>query len=149
MMTRNRNRSRRGASLIEFALSFPSLLTVLGGVLALSSYISQLHVVSRAARDGARVGSVTLEGPDGDGSLIEAASVLQAQAVLDTTGYHCAGEASTTADDNANCNVSARWWYDDPYHYVTVDVIYPLDVGAMPGFPENVSASFTMLTQQQ
>lgn len=147
-MTRSR-RSRRGASAVEFALSLPILITVLMGVIALSSYISQLHAVTRAARDGARVGSVTLEGISATGDDIEYASEVQARAVLDSTGYLCGGDPSIDTDDNPDCVVTAKWYYDDPFYYVTVWVSYPLDVGNYPGFPDNVTSQFTMMTQQQ
>ncbi len=147
-MTRTRS-DRRGASAVEFALSLPILITVLMGVIALSSYISQLHAVTRAARDGARVGSVTLEGIDATGDDIEHAAELQARAVLDSTGYICGGDPDDTSDDNSDCVVTASWYYDDPFYYVTVWVSYPLEAGDYPGFPDNVTAQFTMMAQQQ
>jgi Flp pilus assembly protein TadG len=62
MTTTTKRRARRGfwacesgAELIEFALVFPTLLLVLGGVMDLGLLFQRYEVVTNAAREGARV----------------------------------------------------------------------------------------------
>lgn len=137
------SRSRRGAAAIEFALTAPILVLVMGGIIELSSYLSLCHMVARAARDGARVGSITLEGVDATGDAIEAAAVAQALSVLDAVG--------DGAPDGTT--VEAAWdLADDGWYYVTVDVTYPYNAFSqiVPHLEDiDVHARFVMMTQQQ
>jgi Flp pilus assembly protein TadG len=62
MKTQTTRRSRRGlwacqsgAELVEFALIFPTLLLVLGGVMDLGMLFQRYEVITNAAREGARV----------------------------------------------------------------------------------------------
>jgi Flp pilus assembly protein TadG len=48
-------RCERGAELVEFALIFPTLLLVLGGIADLGFLLQRYEVVTNAAREGARV----------------------------------------------------------------------------------------------
>lgn len=50
--------SETGAELIEFALVFPTLLLVLGGLMDLGFLFQRYEVVTNAAREGARVASL-------------------------------------------------------------------------------------------
>jgi Flp pilus assembly protein TadG len=61
MMKRIRSRvgSSRGAELIEFALVLPLLLLVVLGIVDFGFVFQRLEVVTNAAREGARVGSLT------------------------------------------------------------------------------------------
>ncbi len=135
--------ARRGVAALEFALCFPVFLAIVGGVVELSMFVSFHHVLARAARDGARVGSITIEGSDPTGALIEAEAEEQAEFVLDTMGYPCEG----------GCDVDAEWAArEDGYHYITVSVSYPYRgiTGLVPYLDDTVSVgTFTMLTQQQ
>jgi len=62
-MTANTTRRRRrglwacesGAELVEFALIFPTLLLVLGGVMDLGMLFQRYEVITNAAREGARI----------------------------------------------------------------------------------------------
>ena len=56
--TLRRLRSERGAQLIEFALVFPLMLVVTGGIVDLGLLIKDYQVVTNAAREGARLGAV-------------------------------------------------------------------------------------------
>lgn len=53
-----RLRSERGAELIEFAAVFPILLLVVGGMVDFGFVFRSWQVVTNAAREGARVGSL-------------------------------------------------------------------------------------------
>lgn len=48
----------RGAELIEFALVFPTLLLVLGGIVDLGFLFQRYEVVTNAAREGARMAAL-------------------------------------------------------------------------------------------
>lgn len=134
---------RRGVAAMEFALCLPPFFLVVIATAELSNYMSDLYMVQRAVRDGARVGSTTLEGPDADGTLIEAAAIDQVEAVLEGADRPCVGA----------CQILAEWHTvdGDPYRYVTVYVSQPYQSIA-PGIsivPAQVTARLTMLTQQQ
>lgn len=137
-------RLRRGAAAIEFALMMPVVFGAFVSVLELSHYTSRFHAVSRAARDGARAGSITIEGPDGDGSLIVDTAIEQAELVLTSTGHDCA---------DLRCEVDAIWAQDPDvgFYFLTVTVRYPYQpfTGAFPPLSDHIHAEFTMMTQQQ
>lgn len=143
-MIRRPTRTRRGAAAIEFALVLPVLVLVFGAIIELSLYISTYHRVTRIARDAARVGSVVIEGPDGDGSLIEETATEHAELALGGAGLGCAG----------GCEVETAWELDEDsnYWFITVDVRHPYQglTGVMPVLSERgVRARFSMVTQQQ
>ncbi len=62
---RRRQRDQRGTSTLEFVLVLPLLLFVWFGIVELSRAWHTLNIVTTAAREGARVGTVTPL--DGDG----------------------------------------------------------------------------------
>lgn len=51
--------TRRGANAVEFALTAPVLVALLGGMLDFGIYLTHEHVVQAAVRDAARVGATT------------------------------------------------------------------------------------------
>ena len=55
---RNRRRRRRGAVIIEFALTVPFLFIIIFGVIDFSRAYSQLNATNAALREGARLASV-------------------------------------------------------------------------------------------
>jgi hypothetical protein len=134
-------RSRRGVAAVEFALTLPVFLLVLTGVIELSNFISNFHHVQRAARDGARVGSITLEGPNPNGDLIRAAAAEQALFVLEASGKPC----------EDGCTISTDWYQDGDYMMVEVIVEYPYTplTWLYGQLAEQSVAQFTMMTQQQ
>jgi Flp pilus assembly protein TadG len=142
---RNLRRLRRGGAAIEFALVAPVLLAVFGAMLELSLYVNSFHLISRAARDATRVGSITIEGNGADGSLIEANAIEHALTVLDFTGFQCT--------DVPNCDVTAEWAADpiDGNMYITTTIEYPYKgmTNLLPIVNQGVTARFTMLAQQQ
>lgn len=134
-------RLRRGVAAMEFALTLPVFLFVVLGVADLSYFITSLYDVQRAARDGARVGSVTLEGGTPTGAVINAEAIAQAKQVLLASGKPC-GEG---------CSVTSTWVLVEGFRYVQVNVTYP-HRPFTPGLhlvPTYARASFFMLTQQQ
>lgn len=145
MMSLSTRTPRRGSVALEFTLVLPILVLMLAGILELSWTISQLHVLSRAARDAARVGSVTLEGPNPDGSLIEAAAEEQGITMLEQAGYACS--------DEPECEVTAIWSVDGDtgWAWVDVTVAYPYDgfTGVLDFLGPTMRANFSMVTQQQ
>lgn len=134
-------RARSGAAAIEFALCIPLVLAILGAVVDLSYYISTIEFVSRAAREGARVGSTIIEGATPTGDQIEAEAEAQTAVLLGEMGHPC----------GANCTVQAEWLLIDTEWYVRVRVDFPYEpvVGLAAYLPDHATAEFTMLTQQQ
>lgn len=137
-------RRRRGAALIEFALVLPVLILVFGAIIELSLFISTYHRVTRVARDAARVGSVVIEGDEGEGDLIEATALAHAELALDGAGLPCDG----------GCEVDTTWELDGDsgYFFIIVDVHYPYSglTNIMPVLVERgINARFAMVTQQQ
>lgn len=136
-------RLRRGAAATEFVFTAPIMLLMVAGIFELSTFIGRFHMLQRAARDGARVGSVTLEGEEADGSLITAAAEAQANLVLTSGGLPCTG----------SCAVNAQWVLDEDLglRFVVVTVTYPYlpltDV--LPFLNGDTVSQFTMVTQQQ
>ena len=138
-----RPRSRRGLAAIEFALTMPVLLAVILGIVELSLLIGRSYVVSRAARDGCRVGAGVLEGVDPTGEEIEQAATVAAETALAAAGINC---------DSTPCSISARWFQDDSGWYmveVDVSVAYEPFSTFLPSVPVQTAYSFKMLTQQQ
>ncbi len=132
---------RRGAAAVEFALCLPVLVLVVAGVADLSALVSLLQLLSRAARDGARIGSTVIEGDAATGDAIEAAAVEQAELLLSEAGRPCAD----------GCAVTAEWVDIDGVMYVRVRVDYPYAplVGLGTFLADDASAEFVMMTQQQ
>lgn len=133
---------RRGVAAIEFALTLPFMLLVALGIIELSLLQSRMYVISRAARDGCRIGSGVIEGPGADGSEIKAAAVAHAQQVLDNAGISCGSDG---------CDISATWYEDEGWMMLklSVGVPYTPFTGLMPMIPTLTTGEFVMLTQQQ
>ncbi len=137
-----RRRRRRGIAAVEFGLTLPVFMLVLSGVVELSNFVSSYHHVQRAARDGARVGSITIEGPNPDGSVIKQAAAQQAMDVLEASGKSCSVPG---------CVVAVDWFSEQGYMFVSVTVVYPYEpmLGLFGQFANESVAQFTMMTQQQ
>lgn len=136
-------RQVRGAAALELALSLPLLIGTFCCVIDLSLLMSQWHVVERAARDGAKAGAITIEGPGGTGAEIRANAIAQAQRVLDASGRGC----------EDGCTIDARWETDltTGYRFIEVDIVSPFEAltGVLPMLNDDIKTSFSMMTQQQ
>lgn len=135
-------RRRRGSAAIEFALLLPIVFSVFGSIIDLSLYVSRAHVIQRAARDAARVGSTTLESTAvHTGVGITTAATAQAEAALAAAGLPC----------GAGCTVTSSWNTVSGTRVIQVHVRYPFvaAIGLLPLLPAAVDAEFTMMTQQQ
>jgi Flp pilus assembly protein TadG len=132
---------RRGAAAVEFALCLPPIVLIVGAIIDLSSFLTLQQVVSRAARDGARVGSTVIEGATATGVEIEADAMAQADLLLTEAGLPC----------DADCSITAEWVDVDGVMYVRVAISYPYDpfVGLSTFLSDSVNVQFTMMTQQQ
>ena len=137
-------RNRRGGNaLLEFALWLPILMVVISGIVDLSMYLSTLQAVSRAARDGARVGSAVIEGSAPTGATIRAEAEDQSIAMLDEMGRTCTAVPE--------CTVTTSWEQISGTSFIRVLVSYPFDplVGLTTFLPDHASAEFVMMTQEQ
>jgi Flp pilus assembly protein TadG len=126
---------------VELALVLPVLVLLLAGVFDLCVYMSRCHLVSRAARDGARVGSTVYEEGTPTGDAIEAAAVAHARAVLDEVTMGC---------PDGVCDVVADWAPDGDWSYLTVEVRYAyVPLFGLTGVRHDTQAVFSMMTAQQ
>ena len=134
-------RARAGGDAVEIALCLPILLILVGAVIDLAVFVRNIAFVSRAAREGARVGSSVMEGPAPTGALIEQAAEDQAVLLLDELGHTC----------GLACNVTANWLLVETTWFVKVEVSIPFSpaVGLVRFLPDVATARFTMMTQQQ
>ena len=130
---------RRGASAIEFALTLPVIVVVLGGILEYGWYLFQLSNVVHALRDGTRIG-VTVPRADETGAAARAET--HARAVLDGLGVPCT--------DGGSCIVTATIAASGDVDTLTmaVEVDYEPIVGLLPT-PSQLHGTFTMMVQEQ
>ena len=136
------HRRRRGVGALEFALTMPSLLLVILGIVELSLLMHRHDVVTRCARRAARMASGVLEGVEPTGDEVEEAAVDHATFALDAAGVSC----------GAGCMVDAEWFEDDEgWWMVAVDVEVPYQpfTQLFPILPDATRGHFVMLTQQQ
>jgi Flp pilus assembly protein TadG len=82
----------RGAELVEFALVFPTLLLVLGGMIDLGLLFQRYEVVTNAAREGARVAAL----PNYQDSDVTARVVAYMNAAGLTCPLGCASVGAAT-----------------------------------------------------
>ncbi len=140
-----RRKNRGGAAAMEFVLLMPMLIVMVFGIIEFSFFISHFHHLQRAARDGARVGSLTLEGATPTGDLIEQAATEQAVDVLQANGLNCGV--------SHDCGVTAQWVdllnNDTRWIVVRVEVPYQSLTGVFPDLASSSVAEFSAVTQQQ
>jgi Flp pilus assembly protein TadG len=82
----------RGAELVEFALVFPMLLLVLGGMMDLGLLFQRYEVVTNAAREGARVAAL----PNYQDSDV----IARVAAYMTAAGLTCSGCATVSPATN-------------------------------------------------
>ena len=132
---------RRGASAIEFALCMPFVVTLLGGMVDGGIHIATMHAVSRAARDGARVGSTTVESFPATGNAILAAAKSSADASMVAAGF---GGTNYKSVVTWKSDTTGLYWVR-----VTVTGKTTPFFGTLTPFRGNLTQSFTMVTQEQ
>lgn len=140
-MSRLNRARRRGNAAIEFALAAPLILIVLAGIVDGGAFLICQHSVGRAARDGARVGAITVEHPPADGDQIVGAAAKAARSSLLQAGY---------GPDRSS--VSARWWQDAEgrsWLTVAVSVQHKSMFGLYSLFSQDVRNEFVIYTQEQ
>ena len=137
-----RRRERRGANAVEFGLWLPVLAILFSGIVDVSWMMSRYHNVSRAARDGARVGVAIIEDETvTPGTVITATAKSHAEAILNGVGMTCDGR----------CTVTATLTTLSSNDVLEVDVTYdyqPL-IGLLPLGTTAMRSRFTMMVQQQ
>jgi Flp pilus assembly protein TadG len=139
-MSRFSHRSR-GAAAVEFALCLPFVVTLLAGLIDGGMHLATMHLVSRAARDGARIGSTTNEPFPADGSLIIANATATATSSMTGAGF-----------SPGHFTVTATWPQDaDGLRWVNVVVTgsQPPMFGSLSPFGGTLTQRFTMVTQEQ
>ena len=118
---RNRRHRQRGAALVEFALVLPLLLTLVLGAIDWGWYFFIDQLVTNAAREGARSGTMlppTSTDSDAAAAAMSASKNSLTSVKLKTTGVSATTVTVTTASG--------------PTKAVQVTITYP--VGSLTGF---------------
>lgn len=132
---------RRGTAAMEFALCLPVTMLVFGSVVDGGRVMSVNHSLARAARDGARIGSMVMEPPPATGHTIRAEARAAAERSLLAAG-HAPGEYFVTASWDRDAD-------DIAWIRVTVTSDFqPIFRGLSP-FQGPVTHEFFMITQEQ
>jgi Flp pilus assembly protein TadG len=104
---------QRGAAAVEFALVFPLFLALLMGTIDYGYYFFSDQIVTNAAREGARAGTLVTPGV-GASALAVSAAGTAAASYLTSNGLGCPGggsgcitATSTTVSDLAGINSPA------------------------------------------
>jgi Flp pilus assembly protein TadG len=133
---------RSGSAALEFVLVFPFMVILVFGIAEYSLFVNHFHYLQRAARDGARVGSSTLEGHEPTGALIRENAANHAISVLEANGIPC----------DEDCRVTAEWtpvFGEERWVVLTVEAPYQPITGLFPSIQTHSVARFSMLTQAQ
>jgi len=130
--------ARRGAAAVEFALTLPLYLVLIGAVFEYGWYLNQLTSVVHSAREGVRY-AVTIDQDDNP----ETEAVNQTTAVLEGLGIDCSGGAS--------CSITGTTSTAGSVDTLTVNVSVeydPIAAGLIPS-PPTLQTSFTMALEDQ
>lgn len=116
-------RRRRGAAVMEFALTLPIMVMMLLASIEFGNYFTQLAAVKAAARDAARFGS-----NQHGFQLAQTQGAAAARSVLAEIGFPC-------ATGNA-CTVDSEIVQESGLNFVQVTVVVPYDqiTGALPNW---------------
>ena len=133
---RQRNR-QRGVAAVEFALVLPLLLTVVLGAIDWGWYFFVNQLVTNAAREGARAGTLLPPRPTSTVSQAESAAEAASLAYLERVSLEETG-------------VAASYTTVDGTDAISVTITYP--VGSLTGFlsalvPANATATSVMRWQ--
>jgi Flp pilus assembly protein TadG len=134
---RDRRDRQRGVAAVEFALVLPLLLTVVLGAIDWGWYFFVDQLVTNAAREAARAGSLLPPRPTSTTSQAEAAAAKAGLAYLKRVSLSETG-------------VAASFTTVDGTDAISVTITYP--VGSLTGFlpsllPENATATAVMRWQ--
>lgn len=75
---RRKSRDEVGASMVEFAITFPLLLLLLMGIIEFSYFLAVNNAVETAAREGARYATAVGVGPNGREQYIDCIGIRDA-----------------------------------------------------------------------
>ena len=133
---RRRQRDQRGTSTLEFIVVLPLLLFVWFGIVELSRAWHTLNIVTTAAREGARVGTVTPL--DGDGLFDPSAAEARIDGILAAANLVRSSAWSTESvpTDNAVTCIPAACVPDSEVRVVvrvTFDTAVPLLLPILQG----------------
>lgn len=110
---RRRRETERGAAAVEFALVFPLFIAVLMGTIDYGYFFFSDQIVTNAAREGARAGTLVTPGVGASAAAVSAASAAAAT-YLTNNGLGCPGGGSgcitaisTTVSDLAGITTPA------------------------------------------
>lgn len=132
--------TRRGSAALEFALTFPLLLTLAYGAFELTRAIERGAAITDAARHGALVGARTHEDLPATGTTIETAAETAASAALAEMGVTC----------GAGCTVDATFQTISGWEMVTVQITVPYaSLTGVPFAPGTLTREITELTRVQ
>ena len=107
-----RSQRDRGASLVEFALVLPLLLTLVFGIMEAGWLFSQQVEVRNAAREGARIAAVSDPDISGDGAFTSADVVLRTCDALNLSNGSAVislTASGTDVGDTANITVTSTY----------------------------------------
>jgi Flp pilus assembly protein TadG len=122
-----RHRSKRGQSLVEFALVLPVFMLVLAGILDFGFMLYSRMTVINAAREGARAAVVSIDDPTAIPSLVH-------NRVLAV-----AGGLTATPSDTAACIA-------DTAQHATCDFVAGGQPNPLPGDSVRVTVNYTYST---
>ncbi len=128
---------RRGATAVEFALTLPILVVILGGIIEYGWYIQSLTSVVHAAREGARYG-VTFDVDEDPETEAEA----HARSALAGLGIDCDGAAVCTISANTDTSGSVGVLVLD------ITVQYDAIAGMVPT-PGDLTGRYSMALEDQ
>lgn len=137
------DRSRRGASAIEFALTLPVLVYLLGGIFEYSWMFYQRAQVVRCAREGVRLGVVIdLDASPGPDDTAKA----RAEDMLEDLGISLDSATVTATMSNLRTDDDPAEDTDDTL-VVSISLEYDPLMGGMVPVPETLGAEFAMMLE--
>lgn len=135
-----RQRTRSGSSAIEFALTLPIPVLLLGAVLEYGAFISQREAVAGIVRDAARLAAaVPQDDSDTPTAEIESLAIDKATELLQTYGVPCESQCGFETQINEATLTTLT---------LTADVAYLALFPLIPS-PDSVVVSHTVALEDQ
>jgi Flp pilus assembly protein TadG len=131
-----RQRLRRGASAVEFALTLPLLIVMISAIVDLTWFLQQETSLLQGVREGVRVGASTVAENDPLGT-----ARLHTEDALKSLGIDCAA---------VDCDITASVDTSGALDLITLAAVVPYEApfGLLPS-PEDLRASLTMALEDQ